>query len=217
MENNIFDERSLKTAKAYNQNAKAYEQKFMHFGLYNDTFDEFLNLLPKSKCSILELGTGPGNVTRYMLERNPELSIVGIDISEGMIKLASSNAPTAQFMTMDVRKLTINQHFDAALSAFCIPYLAPEECSELIESIAKLLNNNGLLYLSFMDDDPLKSGYETTSFSNEMPVYIYYHTQEFIRDILDNNNFEVVFDTKKLYPEPDGTFLTDCILIAKKK
>jgi len=216
MNNNILDQRSQQTAQAYNLNAKAYEQKFMNFGLYNDTFDELLNRI-STHANLLELGCGPGNATRYIVAQSPNVSVHGVDVSPEMVKLASSNVPSATFQVMDVRKLTFSQKFDAVLVAFCLPYLAPEECSDLFTTISNLLHLGGYLYLSFMDDDPAKSGFETTSFSKNMPVYIYYHSEEFICDLLENNNFELDFKTQKLYPEPDGTFLTDCILIAKKK
>lgn len=211
-----LDERSHITALAYDKNAKAYEQKFMSFGLYNDTFDEFLKCIAPN-ARVLELGSGPGNVTRYLLDKSPKLSVLGLDLSPEMVKLASSNVPEARFKAMDVRNLQLDEEFDAVLSAFCIPYMAPEEVNDLIVTLSSKLKSGGYFYLSFMDDDPVKSGFEITSFSNGMPVYIYYHSQEFICDILENHGFEVVFEIQKLYPEPDGSFLTDCILMAIKK
>ena len=56
----------IKTIHVYNQFVKEYEQKFMSFDLYDDTFDELLKRLP-ANASLLELGCGPGNVIKYFL------------------------------------------------------------------------------------------------------------------------------------------------------
>jgi ubiquinone/menaquinone biosynthesis C-methylase UbiE len=54
----------LKTIAVYNQYVTAYEQKFMTFDLYNDTFDALIEKIP-AQSNVLELGCGPGNVIKY--------------------------------------------------------------------------------------------------------------------------------------------------------
>ena len=47
--------------------------------------DKFLSLLPK-KARILDVGCGPGNFTKYFLEK--DFIAKGIDLSTEMIKIA---------------------------------------------------------------------------------------------------------------------------------
>jgi hypothetical protein len=61
----------LHNISIYNQNVQQYVQKFMNLGLYRESFDELLNLLPP-KASVLELGCGPGNVVKYLKSRKVE-------------------------------------------------------------------------------------------------------------------------------------------------
>ena len=47
--------------------AKWYEDIFMHFDLYNNSYNHLCRLLPQPKAEILEIGCGPGNISRYLL------------------------------------------------------------------------------------------------------------------------------------------------------
>ncbi len=81
-------DRYQETFETWNKVAKLYEDVFMHLDLYNDTYDIFCELITKENAHVLEIGCGPGNITRYLLEKKPDLLINGIDISPNMISLA---------------------------------------------------------------------------------------------------------------------------------
>lgn len=68
-----------------------------------------------------------------------------------------------------------------------------------------------------MEGDYNQSSYETTSFSGDNRVYVYYHQANFITVCLSELGFEILSLQRKQYPEPDGSFLTDMIFIARKK
>jgi len=61
-------EHQLKTVHIYNQYVNNYIEKFMNFDLYQDTFDDILNLLPING-KVCELGCGPGNVINYFFKK----------------------------------------------------------------------------------------------------------------------------------------------------
>jgi len=206
------------TIETYNNAAERYQDKFMEMDLYNDTFDKFCNLIEKENAEIFEIATGPGNITRYLLSKRPDFKIFGIDLASNMIKLAKINNPEADFRVMDCKNIcTLDRKFDAIMCGFCMPYLSKEECAKLIADSSELLSTNGLLYFSTMEDDYNKSRFETTSFSGQDRVYIYYHQADYLSDCLIKNGFEIIDLQRKDYPEPDGTFLTDMIFIMKKK
>lgn len=76
------------TFDTWNKVATTYEDKFMDLDLYNDTYDIFLDLIPRKDASVLDIGCGPANITKYLLSQTPNLKIKGIDISKNMVKLA---------------------------------------------------------------------------------------------------------------------------------
>ena len=55
------------TCETWDKVAVLYQEKFMHLDLYNETYDFLCNTLPNGHSSILEIGCGPGNITKYLL------------------------------------------------------------------------------------------------------------------------------------------------------
>ncbi|GAA4302275.1 class I SAM-dependent methyltransferase [Aestuariibaculum suncheonense] len=211
-------ERNRESVETYNKSADNYQAKFMSMDLYNDTYDKFCELIQPLKANILEIACGPGNVTKYLLNKRRDLNILGVDLASNMVKLSKRNNPNADFKILDCREISkIDKKFDAVMCGFCMPYLSDSECEKLILDSSKILNRKGVIYISTMEDNPEKSGYELTSFSGKNRVYIYYRKAEFLNNILTKYEFEILDLQRKKYPEPDGTFLTDMIFIARKK
>lgn len=212
------EDRNQISVNTYNNSAHSYQDKFMEMDLYRNTYDRFCELVDQKYPTILEIACGPGNVSKYLIEKRPDFKIRGIDLAPNMVELARKNVPDGQFELMDCRDIpSLSSKFDAIMCAFCMPYLSKEECSKLISDSAQLLNENGLMYMSTMEGDYKGSGFETTSFSNGAKVFVHYYQKKFIVDNLTNYGFELLNFQTKEYPEPDGSSLTDMIFIAKKK
>lgn len=203
------------TFQTWNTVAKTYEEKFMNLDLYNDSYDIFLDLISKKKANILEVGCGPANITKYLLAKNIDLIIKGIDISENMIDLARKNNPTADFETMDSRDIgSLNKKFDAIICGFCIPYLSENDCEKLISDCKNLLNDSGVLYISFVEGEYKNSDFITGSSGKR--VFFYYHNLITIEKTLKSNQFKRNTLISKQYSKADGTEETHLILISKK-
>lgn len=213
----MADEKTLLTIKTYNHFAKNYQDKFMDMDLYDDTYDAFCELIPLENPEILEIATGPGNVTRAMMKRRPDFRIFGIDMAPNMIELAKANNPACTFEVMDCRDISgLNRKFDAIMCAFCLPYLSKEDAAQLIHDAGSLLNAGGVLYISTMEDEYSRSGFQKGSFSGEHQVYIYYHQKEHLTEVLADCGFSVPNVFYKDYPEADGSLTKDLILITRK-
>lgn len=197
--------------------AELYQDKFMNFDLYNDTLDIFCNQLAPNS-TVLDVGCGPGNISVYLRSKNPSFSIVGIDVSDEMIKLAKQNLPSDHFEVMDVKVVNqLNHRFDAIVCGFCLPYLSKEESLSLIKNAHSLLNDQGILYLSTMEGDYALSGIERKkSDGKERELYVHYHESKFLTAGLEKNGFELIHECRKTYPEQQHKSSTDLILIGKK-
>ncbi|PKV51027.1 methyltransferase family protein [Aquimarina sp. MAR_2010_214] len=203
------------TFATWNKIAQIYEDKFMNLDLYNDTYDIFCELISKNNPYILEIGCGPGNITRYLLTKNPNYKIKAIDNSAHMIELARKNNVSAEVLLMDSREIhTISQKFDAIICGFCIPYLSKSDCFKMIADCNKLLNNSGVFYISFVTGNYKDSGYVSGSSGDRM--YFYYHDLESIEKELTANSFQRKQLLHKNYPKTDGTEEIHTILIAEK-
>ena len=206
----------LETFETWDKVAKLYEDKFMDLDLYNDTYDVFCDLLSKKNSTVLEIGCGPGNITRYLLAKRPDLEILGTDISPNMIELAKRNCPTAKFELADSRKIeTITSRFDGIVCGFCLPYLSELDVEKFVFDCKNLLNENGVIYLSFVEGEKEKSGYQQGSSGDR--TYFYYHNLEHLTRLLDLNHFGNLNVIRKRYEKNDKTEEVHTIIIAENK
>ncbi|MFN8243863.1 MAG: class I SAM-dependent methyltransferase [Ferruginibacter sp.] len=185
---------SKQAAGIFDKLAELYQSKFMDVSAYQQELNNFLDQLPLSSPSILEIACGPGNITRYVIGKRPDLQILGIDLAPGMIALAKKNCPGAEFKVMDCRDIhTLEQKFDGIIVGFCLPYLSLKETTTLIGSISRLLNNKGVLYLSLIEDDQKNSGFRKGSTGDE--VFMNYYLAGDIVPIFKKNQLEIVSQT----------------------
>lgn len=204
------------THKTWNKIAKLYEEKFMDIELYNDTYKRFCDLLPTQNASVLEIGCGPGNITRHILDLNPNLKILATDVSKSMINIAKKNNPKVEVQILDCRNLkTINSLFDAIICGFTIPYLSKFDCLKLIADSANLLKEEGILYLSFVAGDDKNSGFISGPSGDR--TYFYYHNIKSIKEQLELNNMLVIDIIEKEYKNSETIYETHTIINAKKR
>ena len=205
----------LKAADAFNKSAKIYQDKFMDVSSYDDLLSIFCDNLTADNASILDIACGPGNITKYLLNRRPDFKVLGIDLSSKMLELAQANNPTAKFQLMDCREIdTIEEKFDGITCGFCLPYLTREEAVELIANIPGLLKPGGVFYLSTMEEDDInKSRYQISSTGDQ--VWVNYHHEGYLTQAFRENNFEVINLKHFTSPDKDGLMITDLILIGK--
>ena len=209
-------DRYKETFETWNKMAALYQVKFMNLDLYNDSYDLICKSITKKNASILEIGCGPGNITRYLLSQRPDYNILGIDIAPNMIALAQKNNPTAKFEVMDCRQIgELNTLFDGIVGGFCMPYLSYPNCVQLIADSHKLLSNNGFLYLSFVEGDINKSDFKVGP--NGDRVYFHYHNVDSIKKILSSHKFEDPVLSYVHYPKTGSLSEKHTILICRKK
>jgi len=199
----------------WNKVASLYSNKFMNLEIYNATYDAFCDSLKDENSSVLDVACGPGNISKYILKKSPELSILGLDTSPNMIDLAKSNNPGAEFLVMDARTMTsFPQKFDGIIAGFYLPYLTEKETADFFSTCFQLLNSNAVLYCSFVDGNSESSGFKTGSSGDR--VYFNYHQLETITQLLHKNQFENPKVYKVNYLQNDGSSEIHCILISKK-
>ncbi len=204
------------TAATWNKLANLYEEKFMDFTIYNESYDFVCSELSSSQTEILEVGSGPGMIAKYLLEKRSDFNILGTDVAQNMVELAQKNNPKAGFQLLDCREiLSLNRTFDAVLSGFCIPYLSSDDAKKFISDAHKILNQKGLIYLSFVPGEADKSDYQTGSTGDK--VYFYYHSEENILEALMNSEFTLLKRFVIPYERANGDKEEHLVLIAQKQ
>jgi 2-polyprenyl-3-methyl-5-hydroxy-6-metoxy-1,4-benzoquinol methylase len=183
--------------------------------MYMATLDLFCALITSTSPDILEMGCGPGNITRYLLEKRPDFQMLISDMAPRMLELAKKNNPMATVQLLDARKVSeIPKLFDGIMCGFVLPYLTREEAANLIKDIATKMRPGGCLYLSTMEDDYTKSGIQRSSYGDEL--YMYFHEAEYLSTALQTYGYKITQLERIITTTENGT-ITDLILVAIKQ
>ncbi len=203
------------TFETWNKVAQMYQDKFMDLDLYNETYDLFCDLIDIENPKILELGCGPGNITKYIYTIRPYFAIEAIDVAPNMIELAMKNCPEVTFKIMDIRHIyQLQSKYNAIICGFCIPYISRSELTQLITNSYHLLSESGVLYLSFVDGNYSDSGYQVGKSGDR--TYFYYHSLVSVTKALEKQGFRLLHLLPILYSKNDETKEVHTVIIAQK-
>jgi SAM-dependent methyltransferase len=204
------------TFETWDKLAELYQAKFMDLTLYDESYDFFCQSIGKNSAQILEIGCGPGNITRYLLSVRPEYNIFGIDVAPNMIALAKKNNPAARFATMDCRNIAeLKSTYDGIVCGFCLPYLSPLDAEKFISDCYNLLHENGILYLSFVEGEPCNSGFQIGSTGDKS--YFYFYNIDDLSAVLQKNKFEIIKVFVVQYTKENNSTEEHTIVICQKR
>lgn len=209
-------DRNIEAVNTFNKHALAYNERFGNVELYNDTYELFSTLIADRRGHVLDIGCGPGNITKYLLQKRPDLNITGIDLAPNMIEIAKQNNPAANFEVRDCRLVTdLNREFDAIISGFTIPYLDKEETSKLISDCASMLKPEGVFYFSLIDGKYEESGYQYAS--NQVDrSYVYYYNSVKIMSMLNKCDLKIVQVEDINWKNNSGKMESHLVFIVRK-
>jgi SAM-dependent methyltransferase len=203
------------SANAFHKLADRYREKYMDLTLYDDSYREFCELLPRGRVRVLDAACGPGNVSRYVVAQRPDLDLLGIDLAPRMVELAREAVPSARFAVHDCRNLAdLKLRFDGIICAFGLPYLSGEEAMVFIRAACEALGPGGVFYLSMMLGGSEDSGFERCSSGDQ--VYVTYYDEDQVIGSLHESGFAIVRQKRIPSPSAAPKATTDMIIIAKK-
>jgi ubiquinone/menaquinone biosynthesis C-methylase UbiE len=135
---------TAKTIEAYEKSAREYDQAHNDIKEVKRTIDFFIKNLKGKK--ILDVGCGPGRDSKYFTEK--KLTVTGIDLTNKFLKIAANKSRMAQFIKMDMRKLTFKRaSFDGIWASASFLHLPKKDAKKTIVGFKKVLKPNGIIYL----------------------------------------------------------------------
>lgn len=144
---------STGTNRQFNEYAEIYDELFSAAMDYEKEVEFYDSILSKNKCKrILEVGCGCGHRGKFFI--NKSYDYTGLDISGGMLRIARRKYPEIRFIQGDVRKLSLNEKFDAIIfvgvgSAYLI---TDDDVMSALKSMKKLVSR-GVIIIDGFDAD----------------------------------------------------------------
>lgn len=195
----------------YNKIASKYSG--LYFNDLSDLpqIDRFLaELKPSSK--ILDIGCGPGEFTKYLLEKG--FDVEGIDLSPEMVKIAKEKVPNGKFFQMDMRTLNYPVNFfDALLVAYSLIHIPSVDIYKTLEGFKKVLKPNGLVFIITQKGQPDQIVDEPLRKSEKM--FINFFTKERIANFLNESGFKTVWQIE--LANNDQNSMSDAIIYTLAK
>lgn len=134
-----------KTIHWYNQNANLFASLISKYN-DNDQVDAFSKLLPPGS-KVLDAGCGTGRDTNYLksLGHNP----TGVDLSEGMLEVASKSYPDVEFVKGNLLHLPFgNNLFDGVWAHASLLHLKDDlAVLRSLKELHRVLKPGGILHL----------------------------------------------------------------------
>ena len=103
----------------------------------------------KKTATVLEIGCGDGWNCNELVKRG--IKVLGIDWSKNGIEHARRLVPEAEFILGDIRDPSFFENrseFDAVILVEVIEHVPPDECSKLLQDVAKFVKSNGTIVVT---------------------------------------------------------------------
>lgn len=113
---------------------------------YEVNLPDLLSLIPKDARTILDFGSGPGDVTSVL--QGTFANVEGCDDSDAMLELAGQNFPSVDFFKWNgLKPLTDkSEYYDCVVSKLTVHFI--EELDEFASQINLILKKGGNLVFS---------------------------------------------------------------------
>ena len=149
---------------------------------------QFVEYLPEH-ATVLDAGSGSGEpVSRFLVNKGFE--VVGVDLSDTMLKMARKNVPEAQFHKMDLLNLDFKKEsFDGIISVFTLFHIPKKEHFSVFSLFHELLKKGGILLINTGTHE--SEGYSQFFGS---PMFWSNHAPEKTLDLVQKAGFSILYE-----------------------
>lgn len=183
-------DKSRQAVSVYNQIADMYDNEY---GI-SSYIDDFLDLVNKNG-KILDVGCGPGKDSHYIVSKG--FDVVGIDLSEEMIKIAKKNFPEIDFRVMDMRRMHFeNESFDGVFVAFSLIHLPKKEVLSTLNKLHGVLKKEGIVYVAVQEGES-KEIFLTEPLKPHEKIFLNLFSTEEIKSLVKKAGFFIIAEHKR--------------------
>ena len=196
------------TRRAHNAIARQYYEAYKDDITDLEYFDKYLSMF---KGSILDLGCGMGHYSNYMF--NKGFSVVGVDFSSEMIKLAKQINNNIEFIEHDICDLSFlnGRKFDGIVIAYVLQHLSKDEVLTLFRNIENLVKDESKMLLFWREGDAVVS--EVEPMNTEYEYIINEYNKDTITKVLNDNNWDVLSIEEKEFVEDPNSLAPNTVVV----
>jgi SAM-dependent methyltransferase len=137
-------ERADQDAASTNYHALYHDSPIARY--WDDDFVEFVGGLVAEGDRILDLGCGPGSLWSHLQELPTPSRLVGVDISEGMIREARRRHPDGEFEVARAHELPFaDGSFDVVIASSVLHHIPDSHVEGALAEIVRVLDEHGRL------------------------------------------------------------------------
>lgn len=212
LEDHILTDVSKVTANTYGKIAGMYTKQYFSDLIDIPYIDEFLKLLsPKAK--ILDVGCGPGQFTKHMLEKG--FDVTGVDYSEEMLNQARKMVPDGKFKFMDMRHLEFDDaSFDGLLVSYSLIHIPSSEIPETLKGFKRVLKSGG--YMEIIAQKGESDRLVDEPFMPDEKMFFNFFSKERLSGFLTDAGFKVVCQKEGTLQDAESASDTSIYTIARK-
>ena len=223
------DLRKTKTKNDYAIISSMYEDDFGKDYDHFDFIDQTLFSLEESniKLPIVDLGSGPGVVARF-LEGRGVANIISVDITPEFCQMTKTNTRYTKVICEDMVSYVDkqkDQSIGAYIANYSIIHIPDEEVDILLQNIHRSLTVNGIFMMSChrgifkgMEQEPYQTQNDSRlNNSEKLETYMNYFTPEELKERIHASGLIIVrLETYKTKDVPGELPVPKIWLLAKK-
>jgi ubiquinone/menaquinone biosynthesis C-methylase UbiE len=174
----------------YDSNAEEYA-KNLYTVVPLESIEEFLKHLPEHP-SVLDAGCGPGRESMIFHQKGAK--VTGVDLSEGLLKVAREKNPEIEFVKANFLQLPFNDNtFDGVWSHASLVHLETiDDVQKALAEFFRVLKRDGIVYIAVK----AQTGNEKTAVVSDTlskhERFFRYYTSEELTGLLLATGFEMV-------------------------
>jgi ubiquinone/menaquinone biosynthesis C-methylase UbiE len=192
--------------EVFDQLAEKYQGEHSHNPFQAALIEQISSLLPAG-ASVLDLGCGSGVPTAQVLTESGH-RVVGVDIAEGMLRLAREQVPAAEFVHANFAELPDDfGKFEAVTAFFSLLMLSKADIERTLDKVAGWLKPGGYFAVGMVNFDADSIPIEFMG----VPVTVSGYLEPDLKAVLEAHGFstvsiETVFFTPTEGPQESQIF-----------
>jgi len=141
-----MDDHVKTTVDLYDKTAEEYaKQAVINANLTQKEIEYFIKFLP-SRGLILDAGCGSGRDSKYFLDHG--MNVIGIDLSDKLLKIAQKYSPRGLFVKQDLRNIDFQvEYFDGIWACASLVHLKRDECEISLRKMWQILKPGGIIFV----------------------------------------------------------------------